>query len=39
MIKNGSQTMLDGNPAAEFLQELFVPEITIARFGVAHATP
>ncbi len=31
MIKNGSQTMLDGNAAAGPLQELFVPEITIAQ--------
>jgi hypothetical protein len=31
MIKNGSPTMLDGNAAAGFFQELFVPEITIAQ--------
>ena len=31
MIKHGSQTMLDGNAAAGPLQELFVPEITIAQ--------
>jgi hypothetical protein len=31
MIANGSETMLDGNAAAGALQDIFVPEITIAQ--------
>jgi hypothetical protein len=31
MLENGSEIMLDGNAAAGSLQELFVPEITIAK--------
>jgi hypothetical protein len=31
MLENGSEIMLDGNAAAGHLQELFVPEITIAQ--------
>jgi Family of unknown function (DUF6510) len=31
MMENGSEIMLDGNAAAGPLQELFVPEITVAQ--------
>jgi hypothetical protein len=31
MIANGSETMLDGNAAAGALQDIFVPEITVAK--------
>jgi hypothetical protein len=35
MKENGSEIMLDGNAAAGSLQELFVPEITIAQIQCA----
>jgi hypothetical protein len=31
MTGNGSETMLDGNAAAGALQDIFIPEITIAQ--------
>ena len=37
MTENGSDLVLDGNAAAGFLQEIFVPEITTLKSNVRLA--